>query len=420
MEVRIKESNAFSTYQKLIIFLLATTQFTVILDFVVMSPLGDMMMKSLKITTSQFGAAVSAYAFSAGISGLLTAGFADRFDRKKLLVVFYIGFIGGTLFCGLAPDYHWLVIARIITGLFGGVIGATTMAIVTDLFTFQQRGKAMGFLTMGFSVSQVLGIPIGLYIANIWGWHIPFIWIALMSALLALTLYFKMSPIVEHLSMQRDKSAFQHLWHVLNLRTYKIGFLTTALLSVGGFMLMPFGSAFAINNLKITEQQLPLLFMFVGIGTFIAMPIIGTLSDKVSKFRIFATTTVLAVIIMNIYGRYAATPFYIVLLTLIPMMMAIMGRVVPAMALTSSLPKPQDRGAFMSLNSSLQQISGGFGAMISGLIIFQENNYAPLQEFDTMVVIASTIMLFTIYLMYQVNKLVNIENESQMPQVSQA
>src|SRR4051794_12106079 len=112
----------FTSYQKFAIFILAITQFSVILDFMVMSPLGDMLMKSLKLKPPQFGFAVSAYAFSAGISGLLTAGFADKFDRKKLLLFFYTGFILGTLCCGLANSYFLLITARIITGIFGGVI----------------------------------------------------------------------------------------------------------------------------------------------------------------------------------------------------------------------------------------------------------------------------------------------------------
>ena len=169
--------NKFTRYQALVIVLIALTQFTVVLDFMVMSPLGDMLMKSMELNTKQFGLAVSVYAFSAGTSGLLTAGFADRFDRKKLLLFFYVGFIAGTLFCGLANSYVLLIAARIITGLFGGVIGSISMAIMADLFPLHQRGRAMGFMQMGFGASQVLGIPIGLYLSNMWGWHAPFLMI---------------------------------------------------------------------------------------------------------------------------------------------------------------------------------------------------------------------------------------------------
>lgn len=397
---------SFNGYQKLVIFLLAITQFTVVLDFMVMPPLGDIMMKTLKITASQFGVAVSAYAFSAGISALLTAGFADKFDRKKLLLFFYIGFTIGTLFCALAPNFFLLVAARIFTGLFGGVIGSISLAIVADLFSLQQRGKVMGFIQMGFGVSQVLGIPIGLYIANAWGWHVPFLWIAAMAALITIVLYWKLQPVNEHLKLKQEKTAILHLVHTISKKNYQTGFLATALLSIVGFMMMPFGSAFAINNLKVTNEELPLLFMITGIATLFTMPFIGKLSDKVNKFKIFAVATVLAVILINIYSHFGPTPFWIVLVINVFMMAAIMSRMVPSTTLTSAIPDPQDRGAFMSINSSLQQMAGGFGAVIAGLIIVQKDSYAPLEHYDILAMVASAIMLLTIFLVFKVSKIV--------------
>lgn len=256
----------FTQYEVLVIAILALTQFSVVLDFMVMSPLGDMLMKSMGLTTSQFGLAVSAYAFSAGISGLLTAGFADKFDRKKLLLFFYTGFILGTLFCGLTTSYHMLIASRIVTGLFGGVIGSISMAIVADLFSLQQRGRVMGFMQMGFGASQVLGIPISLYIANAWGWQSPFLMIVGLAAIIFIVIMVKLRPVDQHLLVQTENNAFKHLINTISKRNYRIGFLATAMLSLGGFMMMPWGSAFAINNLKVTPQQLPLLFMVSGIS----------------------------------------------------------------------------------------------------------------------------------------------------------
>src|SRR4026209_781977 len=194
----------FTSYQALAIVLLALTQFTVVLDFMVMSPLGDMLMKSMSLTTKQFGFAVSGYAISAGISGLLTAGFADRFDRKKLLLFFYVGFIAGTLFCGLASTYFMLIFARIVTGVFGGVIGSISMAIMADLFPLQQRGRAMGYIQMGFGASQVLGIPIGLFIANHWGWQSPFFMIVGLASIIWLITMLKLQPITKHLELRSE------------------------------------------------------------------------------------------------------------------------------------------------------------------------------------------------------------------------
>lgn len=396
----------FTAYQKFVIFILATTLFTVVLDFMVMSPLSDIMMKSMNITAKQFGVAVSSYAFSAGISGLLTAGFADKFDRKKLLLFFYIGFVMGTFLCAFAPSYELLVAARIFTGVFGGVIGSIAMAIVADIFTLQQRGKVMGFMQMGFGVSQVMGIPVGIYIANSFGWRMPFLWIAIMAGIIAVVIFLKLRPVDAHLKIKQEHSAFKHLMNTIAKPTYRVGFLNTALLSIGGFMMMPFGSAFAINNLKVTNNQLPFMFMLTGVATIIVMPLIGKWSDKIDKFKMFAISTLLAVIVVNIYAHYSITPFPIVLATNVIMMVFIMSRMVPSQALNSAIPNPEDRGAFMSINSSLQQIAGGFGAMLAGFVIIQKSTHAPLEHYDHLAMVASGIMLITIYLTFKVSKIV--------------
>jgi predicted MFS family arabinose efflux permease len=247
----------FTAYQKFVILILAVTQFSVVLDFMIMSPMGDILMKQLSLEPSQFGVAVSGYAFSAGIAGLLTAGFADKYDRKKLLLFFYTGFIIGTFLCSFANSYEVLLAARIVTGLFGGVIGSISLAIIADLFDIHHRGRVMGFVQMGFGASQVLGIPIGLYLANHLGWRAPFIMVAGMAAVFAVLIFMKLKPVTEHLARQHDRSAVRHLLHTFSQKSYRVGFAATIFLSVGGFMMMPFGSAFAVNNLKVSQEQLP-------------------------------------------------------------------------------------------------------------------------------------------------------------------
>jgi predicted MFS family arabinose efflux permease len=396
----------FTGYQKLVIFLLAITQFTVILDFMVMSPLGDMLMKSMNLKPSAFGVAVSAYAFSAGASGLLTAGFADKFDRKKLLLFFYIGFIAGTVFCGLAHNYTQLLVARIITGLFGGVIGSVSMAIITDIFALQQRGRVMGFLQMGFGASQVLGIPIGLFLANIYGWSFPFLMIAGLAILIAITIMLKMAPVTAHLGLQHDKNMFVHLWHAVKKRDYRVGFMSTALLSIGGFMMMPFGSAFAINNLGISNQQLTLLFMMSGVSSLAIMPLIGRFSDKIDKFKLYAAASIWMMVMCVVYTNLTVTPFWLVVCLNVLMMMGILSRMVPSSALTSAVPDMADRGAFMSINSSLQQIAGGIAAAVAGMIVLQDHKAAPLQNYNIVGYVIVVISIISIILMYRVSELV--------------
>jgi predicted MFS family arabinose efflux permease len=400
----------FTGYQKMVIFLLAATQFTVILDFMIMSPLGDMLMKSLTLKPQAFGIAVSAYAFSAGASGLLTAGFADRYDRKKLLLFFYVGFIAGTIFCGLAETYVQLVAARIITGLFGGVIGSISLAIITDIFSLQQRGRVMGFISMGFGASQVLGVPIGLYLANLWNWEATFWMVAIMAIGIATMVLVMLKPVTSHLAVQRDRSALMHLYHALLNKNHRVAFTATALLSIGGFMMMPFGSAFAINNLKITYTQLPLLFMVSGISSLLIMPLIGRLSDRISKFKIFAVASIWMMIMCVVYTNLGVTSFWIVIVFNILMMMGVMSRMVPSSALTSAIPTLENRGAFMSINSSLQQIAGGVAAAVAGMIVVQENKTSPLENYNVVGYVIVVISLISIWLMYRVSKIIAVKD----------
>lgn len=399
-------SEKFTSAQIYAIVILAITQFTVILDFMVMSPLGDMLMKAMTLSTAQFGFAVSSYAFSAGISGLLTAGFADRFDRKKLLLFFYVGFIVGTLLCGITTSYPMLIMARIVTGLFGGVIGSISMAIVADLFPIQMRGRVMGYMQMGFGASQVLGIPISLYIANIWGWQSPFLMIVALGAIVWFVVLIKMPAITEHLNAKSERKVLMHLWKTLSFGQYRAGFFCTALLSLGGFMMMPWGSAFAINNLLVSTEQLPVLFMVGGVSSLIIMPLIGKFSDKIDKFKLFTFASLWMIVIVVVYTNLTPVPFGIVLLVNVVMMVGIMSRMVPSMALVSALPKMHDRGAFMSINSSLQQIAGGIAAAIGGMIVVQHDKFAPLEHYDTLGYVIVGITFVSIYMIYYISEIV--------------
>lgn len=372
----------------------------------VLSPLGDFLIKGLDISTTQFGLVVSAYAFSAGISGLLTAGFADRYDRKKLLLFFYIGFIAGTLLCGLANTYHVLLVARIITGLFGGVIGSISMAIIADLFPLEQRGRTMGFIQMGFGASQVLGIPISLYLANHWGWQSPFLMVVGIAVIIALLLMVKMQPVTTHLALQHDRNAVNHLLKTLANRHYRIGYTATAFLSIGGFMMMPFGSAFAINNLKVTPEQLPLLFMVSGVGALIIMPLVGRLADKFDKLKLFAIATIYMMVMVVIYTNLTPQPLWIIMVLNVMLMAGILSRMVPSTALVTAVPEMADRGAFMSVNSSLQQIAGGVAAAIAGMIVVQKDKFSPLEHYDTLGWVMVGISAAAIFLTWRVSKLV--------------
>ena len=360
---------AFTPYQRFTAGLLALLQFAVILDFMVMSPLGAMIMPDLAISPHQFGQVVSAYAFSAGLSGLLTAGFADRFDRKKLLLVFYAGFLGGTLWCGLSSSYGMLLVARIVTGLFGGVIGSIVLAIATDLFVPSQRGRVMGLVQTGFAASQVLGLPMALYLANRWQWHAPFLALAGFGLLGAVLMLWRLKPVDGHLGLPQEHSPWMHLRHTLSQPRHLRAFATTGLLTVGGFMLMPFSSAFVVHNLGIPLERLPLMYLITGLSTLIVTPLVGRLSDSLGKLPVFAAGTTLTVLMVQVYTRLEPVPLSVLIVINVLMFAGIFSRMIPWQAMVSTLPPPVQRGAFSALNSSTQQIAGGLASLIAGHLV---------------------------------------------------
>lgn len=392
----------FTTYEKTAIALLALTQFSVVLDFMVLSPLGDILMKSLEIGPAQFGFAVSAYAFSAGIAGLLAAGFADKYDRKKLLLFFYSGFLLGTFFCGIAQSYHALLAARIVTGLFGGVIGSISMAIITDIFPLEKRGRVMGTVQMGFAASQVLGIPIGLFLANKWDWHAPFLMIVGLGLATVLGIFRFLKPIADHLKETAGQNAAAHLWHVASMPRYRVAFSATALLSIGGFLMMPFGSAFLVNNQGVLQSELPLIFMITGVSSLVIMPLVGRLADQFDKFLIFAVGSAWAAIWITVYCNFEMAPYWLIITVNILLFMGIMARMIPATAIMSAVPELPDRGAFMSIMASLQQIAGGIASSFAGLLIVQKDKFSPLENYPTLGYVASGTMVLCAWLLWRV------------------
>ena len=399
--------HVFSPYEKFVIAILALLQFTVVLDFMVLSPLGAILMPRLGISTSQFGLVVSAYAFSAGASGLCAAGFADKFDRKKMLLFFYVGFVCGTLFCGIVNSYLLLLYARVITGIFGGVIGSISFAIITDMFSMQVRGRVMGVVQMAFAASQILGIPVGLYLATHFNWHAPFLMIAAIALLIGAVIALKLKPVTGHLQGKQDKNAFIHLWHTASNPFYLRGFAATILLATGGFMIMPFSTAFLVNNILIPEAHLSEIFFITGLASIVTGPYLGKQADKYGKYRLFIFGSVISMIMVMIFTHLGPNPVWVVILTNIILYTGISSRMISSSALISGVPEMQDRGAYMGINSSIQQVSGGVAAFVSGLIVYQPAKNAPLQHFDTVGYVTAGTMLVTLGMMYFIDRQVS-------------
>jgi predicted MFS family arabinose efflux permease len=393
----------FTRYQSLLVALLAFVQFTVILDFTIMSPLGAIIMPALEITTGQFGAAVSAYAFSAGIAGILSAGFADRFDRKRLLLFFYVGFTLGTALCAFAPNYHVLLAGRIVTGLFGGVIGSVVLAITTDLFSLQQRGRVMGFVQTAFAASQVLGIPAGLFLSNHWSWHISFGAIIVLSIAGMAAIALLMKPVNAHLLLKQESTAFRHLIATVTQTRYTLAFLVTTLLATGGYMLMPFGSAYTVHNLGIDITHLPTVYLVSGLFSIVTGPLVGRLSDAFGKFPTFAFGSAMSAVMVLIYTHLGQVSLTTVIVVNVLMFVGIFSRMIPSQALISAIPDPSQRGSFSAVSASLQQLSGGLGSVLAAVII-AENPDGSLRHFDWLGYIVVSTACVSLVGMYFVQK----------------
>ncbi|TCU70410.1 putative MFS family arabinose efflux permease [Bradyrhizobium sp. R2.2-H] len=400
-----KRQRGFSRYQALLIALLTFTQFTIILDFIIMSPLGAILMPSLGITAGQFGIAVSAYAFSAGLSGILAAGFADRFDRKRLLLFFYVGFTLGTALCAAAQTYHVLLLGRIVTGLFGGVIGAVVLAIVTDLFPLHLRGRVMGFLQTAFAASQVLGIPAGLFLANHWNWHVCFAAIVVVSIAAIAIIALVMEPVDAHLKLKQDRNPFHHLIATIGEPRYTLAFAVTTLLATGGYMLMPFSSAYTVHNLGIDITHLPTIYLVSGLFSIVTGPLVGRASDAFGKYPTFVFGCAMTVVMVLIYTHLGHVSLATAILVNVLMFVGIFSRMIPSQALMSAIPDASQRGSFSAVSASLQQLSGGLGSVLAGAIIAQAPD-GSLVHFDRIgyVVVATTIV--TLVMMYFVQKAV--------------
>jgi predicted MFS family arabinose efflux permease len=383
--------------EKAVLFLLAAIQFTHIVDFMIMMPLGPQLMRLFNISPAQFSWLVSSYTFSAGIMGFLGAFVLDRFDRKKVLQVIYIGFTLGTFACAFAPSYYWLMAARILTGAFGGILSATSLAIVGDLIPEQRRASAMGIVMTAFSLAGVLGVPIGLYLASHWSWHAPFIGLGTTALIIFVLIQLVVPSMRIHLSSERKKeSPLQILRNVTGNKNLMFALCTMTFLMLGQFTVIPFISPYMVSNVGFAEEQLPYIYFLGGLCTIFTVPLVGKLADKRGKYKIFSWAIFLSVIPILLLTNLPQTSIYVALLVTTFFMITIGSRGIPAQAMITSTVKPQQRGSFMSFNSSVQQLSAGLASIISGLIIHKTESGA-LENYGWIGLLAATCSIIALW-----------------------
>lgn len=361
----------FTREERWLLFTLAAIQFTHIVDFMVIMPLGPQLMRLFEIGPQRFGFVVSSYNLAAGLAGILGAFFTDRFDRKRILQVNYAGFILGTIACAFAPSYEFLLAARALTGAFGGVMGAQIMAVVGDVISPARRATATATVMTAFSVASIFGVPFGLSLANAFSWHAPFVFLAALSALVLAFLSRTMPPVNAHLAegVPKMSDTFQTLANVARDVNSRWALGLMSLLMFGQFMVIPFISPYLVSNTGFPESNLPLVYFFGGGCTIISATLIGRLADRVGRARVFTIFGTLFLIPIFLITHLPPLPVPAVLLVACLFFILTNGRFIPAMTLVTSSISPKTRGSFMSVQSSVQSMSAGLASLVSGLIV---------------------------------------------------
>ncbi|WP_051359886.1 MFS transporter [Adhaeribacter aquaticus] len=383
-----------------LLFLLATIQFTHIIDFVIMMPLGPQLMRVFQINPKEFGFMVSAYTFSAAISGFISTLFIDKFDRKNALLALYAGFIFGTFCCAIAPTYELLLVARIIAGAFGGVIGALVFAIIGDAIPENRRGAATGKVMAAFSVASIAGVPVGLYLASKVDWHAPFYALAAMSLLVLIGAYFLLPALRGHLTNAVKTNPLAVVGEILRNKNLLWAMTLMVALTLAGFTVVPFVSPYLVANVGFAESELAFMYLFGGLATVVTSQLAGRLSDRYGKQRIFIYTALFSIIPILAITHLQPAPHYLVLMVTTTFFIGFGARFVPAMSLITSSVSPNLRGSFMSFNSSVQQMAAGLSAFLSGLII-QKSSTGPLLHFGTIGIIATVATILCLFIVRQ-------------------
>jgi len=355
--------------EKLLLLTLAAINFTTTLDFVIIIPLGPQYKTAFHITEQQFGYMVASYGIAAGISGLAAGFFLDRFDRKKALVWLYAGFVIGTLLCGLSPTYLSLVASRFVAGLFGGVVGALILSIVGDVIPFERRGAAMGLVMTAFSISSIIGVPVGLTLADNFNWHAPFIALAILSTLImAVTLYITPS-LRGHMEHATDEHPVVRTWDIMTRPDHLRAYLFMAGITCTGFMVFPYIPDYLVKNVGLAGTNLKWLYLCGGLCTVFSMNWVGRWSDRAGKLKVFTLMSLSTAAPILLVTNLPQAPLWAVIGVFVLLMVCMSARFVPAMAMMTSAVEARDRGGFMSINSSVQQLSMALTSLMAGLLI---------------------------------------------------
>ena len=384
--------------ERAIVLALAAMQFTSIVDFMIVMPLGPQLMRDLTLSPTRFGLIVSSYTFAAGAAGLLATMWIDRFDRRTAFLWLYAGFLVGTLLCGLAPSYPTLLGARIVTGAFGGILGGLALAIIGDVFPDERRGRATGALMSAFALASVAGVPFGLYLGTRFDWHAPFLLLAALGLPTMLVATRALPPLRKHLDRRSTDHPLARLVGTLTEPNHLRAFALIVTLMLGGFAVIPYISASFVRNVGVTEARLPWVFVAGGAVTMIAAPAIGWLSDRFGKLMVYRVVAPISAAMMLIVTNLpAGAGLGVAAASVAGLMSTNAGRMICALAMVTGSVEPRRRGGFMSANSSVQHMATGLGAYLGGQILV-EGPGGTLENFPTVGLIGASATILSLWL----------------------
>ena len=353
----------------LMLLVLSGIQFSQIVDFMVLMPLGTQLMREFDITPTQLGLFVSIYTVSASLAGFFSALVIDRFDRRTVLLALYGCFSATMAACALAPGYAALLAARTAAGAFGGVVAANIFTIVADVVPEGRRGRAFGAVMSAFSLASIAGVPISLYLALHFTWRAPYVFLAAMCSAVLVTAWFVIPPVRAHISGRRERNALAQVGRVFGEANHQRIFAFSSLLVFSGFLVFPFIAPYLVANVGVTEAQLPLVYLVAGVAALLAARWVGTLSDRIGRRRVFAACALATAVSAVAMTSLPRSPLAVAMFVSMLLFAASSARMVPAMALVTSGAAAHLRGSVMSFNASVQQLAAGAASFVSSLVI---------------------------------------------------
>ncbi|MDR1284113.1 MAG: MFS transporter [Opitutaceae bacterium] len=372
---------------------LAAVQFTHVMDFMIMMPLGSYLMRIFEINPGQFSRLVAAYGMSAALTGFVAGIFLDYIPRRRALLFLYAGFVVSTLGCALAPTHHWLLVARIVAGAFGGVAGSVVTAMVGDVIPAERRGRGMAVVGAAFPLASIFGLPAGLMLVSAFGWHAVFVLLAALSSCVWVLAWRALPHVPVQVATQHP---LRQMREMLTHRVHLRGFVLTAMLIWGGASVAPFMAPSMVANVGFSEKQLSWIYLFGGAATFLTTYGFGWLSDRFDKVLVLACVSVFTISTILYITRMGPTPVPLALIVTTLFFVTMSGRFAPAMTMVANAVESRYRGGFMSVNSAIQQASGAMANIVAGWFMTKDAATGHLLGYERVGLMATVAFVLTV------------------------